>query len=441
MKKLLFSLTLAVVFISLNAQTILFEDDFESYTIDVPNTGDGTQIPGGYTSYDVDGNGYNWGLSNPDFWTQPMGDIYTGNYMISATYLQSGESINADNILVLPVISVPAGATNITLNYYIGSGTDTSYFAETYDVIVTTENSQAAILAATPVFSETLPSQGGFNRTVNLDDYAGQDIYISFYHTDSYDNWILGLDDISVTAEGGGEPSDYCEVSLNCSDFDVIYNVEFAGIDNSSDCSPNGYGDYTSLTPAEVVAGETYTLSVEVGDGWFERVSAWIDFNDNGQFDTDEFLGEIGEGSDIGGVLLSDIEIPATVANGTYRMRILVYATGSSNPAMEDPCINDPAMYGEYEDYMVTVGEMGVTDVNRQAIAIYPNPVTDSFNVDLSSKFNTANVTVTVTDLTGKTVRTFGIADSYNVSELPKGIYVVKITDGKNTETKKIVKK
>src|SRR5690606_23718014 len=103
--------------------------------------------------------------------------IYTGNYMISATFLQTGESIQAENILVLPQISIPADATNVTLAYYVGSGTDTSYFAETYEVIITTENSQAAILAATPVFSETLPSQGGFDRTVNLDAYAGQDVY------------------------------------------------------------------------------------------------------------------------------------------------------------------------------------------------------------------------------------------------------------------------
>ncbi len=93
------------------------------------------------------------------------------------------------------------------------------------------------------------------------------------------------------------------------------------------------------------------------------------------------------------------------------------------------------------DDVSVEGETLAVSDVNKSVSAVYPNPVVDSFNVNLSSKFKSSNVTVTVTDLTGKTVKTFGAADSYNVSELPKGVYVVKITDGKNTETKKIVKK
>ncbi|SMC51820.1 T9SS-dependent choice-of-anchor J family protein [Moheibacter sediminis] len=84
---------------------------------------------------------------------------------------------------------------------------------------------------------------------------------------------------------------------------------------------------------------------------------------------------------------------------------------------------------------------MAVSDLNKNVSAVYPNPVIDNFNINLSSKFNASNVFVTITDLAGRTVKTFGAADSYNVSELPKGVYVVKITDGQNTETKKIVKK
>ena len=83
----------------------------------------------------------------------------------------------------------------------------------------------------------------------------------------------------------------------------------------------------------------------------------------------------------------------------------------------------------------------GVSDVNASLASIYPNPVVDTFNVSLSSKFNANEVQVTITDLTGKTVKTFGAVSSYNVADLAAGVYVVKITDGKTTETKKIVKK
>jgi len=50
-----------------------------------------------------------------------------------------------------------------------------------------------------PIFSETLPGVGGDYVTLSWDDYIGQDIYISFRH-DTFDNWILGIDDISIVA-------------------------------------------------------------------------------------------------------------------------------------------------------------------------------------------------------------------------------------------------
>lgn len=104
-------------------------------------------------------------------------------------------------------------------------------------------------------------------------------------------------------------------------------------------------------------------------------------------------------------------------------------------------CISNDQFGFAVDDFKVTGETMAVSDVNANISSVYPNPVVDSFNMNLSSKFNVGNVSVTLTDLTGKTVKTFGAADSYNVSDLPKGVYVVKITDGKNTETKKIVKK
>jgi len=105
-------------------------------------------------------------------------------------------------------------------------------------------------------------------------------------------------------------------------------------------------------------------------------------------------------------------------------------------------CITDDGLLLMIDDFTVTADEvMAVSDLDKNVSSVYPNPVVDTFNVNLSSKFNAGNVTVTVTDMAGKTVKTFGAAGSYNISELPKGVYVVKITDGKNTETKKIVKK
>jgi hypothetical protein len=444
MKKILLAFAMVGFISAIHAQTILFEDDFEAYSPPF-NTGDGNFIPPGYTSYDVNGNGKTWGMSNPDFWTQPIGDIYSGNFMISATYLQSGESIYAENILVLPAITIPAGSENVTLNYYVGSGTDTGYYAETYEVIITTENSQAAILAATPIFSETLPSQGGFDRTINLDAYAGQTIYISFFHTDSFDKWILGLDNIVVTAEEGSGGPTYCDIiDLDCA-VEHINSVVFAGISNlNTGCGTAAGNDFTDMM-AEVVIGQTYEMLVNISaDSSFPDDNAFffIDWNQNGILDDAGEVYEIVMHTGTSGDYTVDVTVPDDAVLGQTRLRVGI-AYNSSTTFEPLACPGDSTLiYGEYEDYSVNVTtDLGISDVSGKLAALYPNPVLESFKLSLSDKFNIHNMKVTITDMRGKTVKTFGATDSYNVSDLAAGIYVVRITDGKYTETKKIVKK
>lgn len=147
-------------------------------------------------------------------------------------------------------------------------------------------------------------------------------------------------------------PAVYCIPSSNCTDGDVITNVTVAGINNTTTCSAGGYGDYTA-TQGQIEPGQTYPISVTVGDGWFERVSVWIDYDKNETFDATEFLGEIGSGTGSGGVLSGNITIPTSLAAGSYRMRVMVSPTGSDNPVNTDPC--DPSTYGETEDYTLVV--------------------------------------------------------------------------------------
>lgn len=444
MRKILLSLIIVTAFSVVNAQTILFEEDFESYSPPF-NDGEGNYLPPGFTSYDVDGNGYNWGMSNPDFWLQPMGNIYSGNFMMSATYLQTGASINAENILVLPAITIPAGSTNVKLDYYVGSGTDESYYAEKYKVIVTTENSQAAILAATPIYTETLASAGGFNRSLSLDDFAGQTIYISFHHTESFDKWLLGIDDIVVShteGGGGGEDPTYCDIiDLDCA-IEHINSVTFAGIENlNTGCGSAAGNDFTDMV-ANVERGQTYTMTVNIAaDSDFPDDNAFffIDWNRNGILDDDGEVYEVVMHTGQSGDYTVDVTVPEDAEIGETRLRVgIVYNWGDYYP---DPCpTEDTATFGEYEDYTVNVGDLGVSDMTNAAVALYPNPVKESFRLNLPKSYNLSAVKVTLTDMMGKTVRTFGSAETYNVADLAPGVYVVTITDGKNSFNKKIVK-
>ena len=105
-------------------------------------------------------------------------------------------------------------------------------------------------------------------------------------------------------------------------------------------------------------------------------------------------------------------------------------------------CTTDDGLLLMIDDFLVKGDEtVGISDFNTASASIYPNPVSDTFNVDFSSKFNTNDVSVTITDMIGKTVMTFDAASSYNISSLSKGVYMVSITDGTNTATQKIIKK
>ena len=206
MKKITLLTAIFAVF-AMNAQVVLYENDFESESVG-DNVGEDTEIPADFLSYDVDGDGFNWGLSKPDNFTQPFGDIYSGNFITSASYITVGAGSNGgqgalspNNILVLPMITIPAGASGVYLSYYVGSGTDPDYFSETYSVTVTTSSDEDDILDATPILTTTLSFQGGEFVSLDLNDYVGEDIYIAFRHHDTFDQWLLGIDEIEVVAE------------------------------------------------------------------------------------------------------------------------------------------------------------------------------------------------------------------------------------------------
>ena len=200
-------LFLSLLAFTLNAQVTIWSDDFESYT-PTNNVGEQTDVPAGYLHYDVDNDGIGWGLSNPANFTQPFDGIYLGNnFILSASFVTTGAggnggngALSPNNILVLPMISIPSSATGVNLHYFVGSGTDPSFFSETYSVQVTTASDEASILAATPILDTTLAFQGGETVDLNLDAYIGMDVFISFRHYNTSDEWVIGLDDIIVDA-------------------------------------------------------------------------------------------------------------------------------------------------------------------------------------------------------------------------------------------------
>lgn len=72
--------------------------------------------------------------------------------------------------------------------------------------------------------------------------------------------------------------------------------------------------------------------------------------------------------------------------------------------------------------------------------SVYPNPTKNEFRVNLSEEFNKPKTKIQLFNLSGQLVKEFKTSDSYNVSELAKGTYVLVISDGAIQESKKIIK-
>jgi hypothetical protein len=183
----------------------------------------------------------------------------------------------------------------------------------------------------------------------------------------------------------------YCiPPATSCANNDVITNVLFATMSNTSTCGTDGYENFTgSVASATVTAGQTYTLTATVGKDFSQEITAWIDYNHNGNFESNEYtyIGySIGTGIyDI----TSTLTIPMGATPGVTRLRVRNISDGFSLGST-DAC-NTPTFMprsssnfllgslinGETEDYLVTILPPDCSVINLPPTI----PITGSTNI------------------------------------------------------------
>lgn len=91
------------------------------------------------------------------------------------------------------------------------------------------------------------------------------------------------------------------------------------------------------------------------------------------------------------------------------------------------------------DDVIITSAALATSDISLgDKLQIYPNPVKDNLYIKSDLKSNSK---VSVIDMSGKLVKTFvGASESYDLSDLPKGTYMILIDNGKEMIRKKIIK-
>ena len=182
------------------------------YTFD-----DGLQ---GWTPVDADGDGLGWNHSSQS--TTYSGYDYTGyahngsaGFVYSQSYIDYDGPYDADNYLISPQMYALQNGSNIT--FWADNANDS--YPDSFGVYVAT--------AANPAPSDfTMVWQGNAktngnkaavrhidNRfsnwrqhTVDLSAYAGQTVWIAFRHND-YDEYEIWIDDVTINAEGGDDPT------------------------------------------------------------------------------------------------------------------------------------------------------------------------------------------------------------------------------------------
>jgi hypothetical protein len=179
-----------------------------------------------------------------------------------------------------------------------------------------------------------------------------------------------------------------------------------------------------SFKYANIIYDLNSTLKVEVfnGTSWVQVFTA---SGDAGTFTIDF--------STLTYVLSSYVEATnidlAPYANANFKLRFVYDDAG------------DYSYTAVVDDVAITGTVLGTSDVSAsKKLNVYPNPVVD--NVYIKSDDLKNNSKITVTDMSGKVLKTFiGKSDGYNLSDLSKGAYLITIDDGKEVVTKKILKK
>ncbi|MEI6684045.1 MAG: GEVED domain-containing protein, partial [Bacteroidota bacterium] len=180
-----------------------------------------------------------------------------------------------------------------------------------------------------------------------------------------------------------GLKAQYCtpNFTLGCDMGNMVTQFQLGSINQAITCagSPSYYQDYTGLS-TDLAEGGYYTLSVQTGNAgiW---VKVWIDFDDNGIFNSPgEELTSLYCAS-TGITYTSSFFIPVTGYFGSHRLRFMA----SHNGVPTNAC-NDPG-YGNAADFSVNI-----------IAAVTPPTVVTSVAKAITSTSGTMQGTVTAND-------------------------------------------
>ena len=216
----------------------------------------------GWTSLDADGDGHGWLHSStpetPGYDYSGLGHNGTSGYATSASYIDFDPAniyvYSPNNFLISPQkYNIANGST---ISFWADYGND--MYPDHFAVVVATANNPTAddFTIVWEGVAKNSNNKANVRRnperynnwrehTVDLSEYAGQEVWIAFRHfdTDQYELWI---DDITITASGGSTPPDDPTIGSDIIGVEIFRNGEWI----AEVLSPNQ--SYTDMAPNDV---------------------------------------------------------------------------------------------------------------------------------------------------------------------------------------------
>jgi GEVED domain/Secretion system C-terminal sorting domain/Pregnancy-associated plasma protein-A len=223
--------------------------------------------------------------------------------------------------------------------------------------------------------------------------------------------------------------------------------VVIGTINNSSQGSTTGnankiHYDYTTMSCLTTafktnlaVSSNPQSLTLRCATNT-NKFSAWIDYNNNGTFESGELIvtdENVAPDTDVPFAF----SIPTTGVTLDTPLRMRVIADDAANSAT--PC--GQRAFGQVEDYEVTITAVPLATENFDfsTLKVYPNPTANIVNIDFDKNIEE----ISVTNILGQTVLSKSINQSktsIDLSNFAPATYFVKITTDGNSKMIKIVR-
>ena len=157
---------------------------------------------GCWTTIDADDDGHDWG--------NYFNYAHTGDAIIRSASYEDGEGLYPDNWLISPKFHLPNLSAQISWWERTSSN---SWPHEHYGLYISTTGTNPGDFT---LLWEGEPQSGASwnQRTMLLNPYCGQEVYLAFRHFDTYNQLALYLDDIVVDGTVGVEDHEMMQVSV-----------------------------------------------------------------------------------------------------------------------------------------------------------------------------------------------------------------------------------